>query len=150
VNYAHAAFFDFREATKDLVALSESQQVHALKGQLFQALERASDFQSRSRRVEEQIDHLKSQAAARIREQQAFAAQIHSELVATQHELADTRIGGQREVAALRGELLSKDRLCQGLTEIVRALLLTIEQAALADADAEEGATPPGAVGVRA
>ena len=96
------------------------------------------------------MDHLKRQAAARVREQQAFAAQINSELLATQHELADTRIGGQRELAALRAEVLSKDRLCQGLTEIVRALVLTIEQAASADAGAEEVAPPPCAVGVRA
>jgi hypothetical protein len=47
IPHAHAAFLDFREATKDLGALSDAAQIVALKYQLLQALERAAGFQER-------------------------------------------------------------------------------------------------------
>jgi hypothetical protein len=54
----HAAFFEFLDDTKDLETLSPEAQVAILKRKLFVALERAVDFQERSRSLELALDRL--------------------------------------------------------------------------------------------
>jgi hypothetical protein len=79
--HTHRAFFDFREETKDLEGMSADAQVGVLKHKLYVALERAVDFQSRSRDLESQLERLHAETRDRAREHQAFAARSNEELV---------------------------------------------------------------------
>jgi hypothetical protein len=76
----HVAFFDFREETRGLDALSPEAQIGVLKHKLFVALERAVDFQHRSRELETTVERLEAEQRARAREHQAFAARSVREL----------------------------------------------------------------------
>jgi hypothetical protein len=129
----HAAFFEFREATKDLGELSETQQIMTLKFELFHALERAQDHQNRTRSLQAELDELRAEASMRNREQQAFSAELHRQLTERSRELASVKADGQEQLHALRLEVLCMDRQCQALDQICRSLLVTIEQAACPD-----------------
>jgi hypothetical protein len=65
----HAAFFEFLEDTKDLETLSLEAQIAILKRKLFVALERAVDFQERSRSLERRLDQLGTAPRAHAFEQ---------------------------------------------------------------------------------
>jgi hypothetical protein len=81
---SHQAFFDFREDTKGLETLPPEAQIAVLKHKLFVALERALDFQQRSRSLERLLEQLHSDERARAREHQAFAARASRELCEAQ------------------------------------------------------------------
>jgi hypothetical protein len=130
MHYHHAAFFEFREATKSLSELSEAQQVMTLKFELFHALERATDAQNRTRALEVELAELKTETSLRSQEHQAFSAELHRQLAQRTHELASTKADSQQQLRALRLEILSMETQCQSLDEICRSLLLTIEHAA--------------------
>jgi len=139
----HAAFFEFREVTKDLGELSEAQVVMTLKFELFHALERAHEHQNCSRSLQAELAELRAEASMRNREQQAFSAELHRQLTESARELAMVRADGQEQLRALRLEVLSMERQCQTLDEICRSLLVTIEQAACPDLAARAATERP-------
>src|SRR5690242_6548641 len=129
----HAAFFEFRELTKDLGELSEAQTIMSLKFELFHALERAHEHQDRSRTLEAELGVLRAETSMRNREQQAFSAELHRQLTERARELAMVRADGQEQLRALRLEVLSMERQCETLDETCQSLLVLIEQAACHD-----------------
>jgi hypothetical protein len=68
--FPHTAFFEFREDTKGLEALTAEAQVAVLKHKLFVALERALDFQERSRSLELRLEQFDAEQRVRTREHQ--------------------------------------------------------------------------------
>ena len=141
----HAAFFEFREATKSLAELSEAQAIMILKFELFHALERAHAQQRRSRTLEAETDRLRAEIRARSQEHQALSADLYRQLTQKSRELQAARADSE-QLRAMRLEILSMETQCQTLDDICRSLLLTIEQAA-GDPDlAQSAPTEPCAV----
>lgn len=126
----HAAFYDFREATQGLTELPEDEQVLILKYELFQALERAVDFQDRSRDVERQLEQAKAEAGARADEHRAFATHAARELVSV-------KVAYEEQLNTVHDAYLAMKRRCATLDEICRSLLLTIERAACPDGSSD-------------
>ena len=126
----HDAFFKFCEVTRSLAKLSEAEQARLLKFELFHALERASHFQSRSRALEIELNRIKKQTGIRSQAQHAHCTELCQRLKGATRELANTRADSQRQLQAMRLEILSMENQCQALDELCRALVLTIEQAA--------------------
>jgi hypothetical protein len=82
--HSQAAFFTFREETKSLETLSPEVQVGVLKHRLLVALERANDFQRRTRDLEAHLERLRTEQDVRAREHQEFAARSGRELATAQ------------------------------------------------------------------
>ena len=100
--HTHSAFLEFRKATQPLDGQSEAEQIHTLKFELYCALERAADFQTRTISLTEQVKALKAEAA-----------RARDELVTEKagHELELARRSD--EIRALRHEVAMLDDLCQ-------------------------------------
>jgi hypothetical protein len=108
----HSAFFEFSEVCKTLAPLSERQQLLQLKYELFHALERAHDFQSRARTLETSAEA-----------QNAFGRHAQAELAATTREY-------EKKIRTTRLELVAAQTSGEVLEELCQDLLLTIQQAA--------------------
>jgi hypothetical protein len=99
-----SALLDLQRATQSLSGLSDREQIMALKLELFHALERANDLQTRSIALETRVD----------------------ELVRTTRELSSENT---KELRKLRLEILAAETQCDALDELCRSLLLTLESA---------------------
>jgi chromosome segregation ATPase len=134
--HLHAAFFDYREATKDLAKLSPEDQIVLLKSELFDALERAADFQERNRMLERQVEHAQAEIGQRVREVHALSARSAREL---------NQVNGayQEQLQTLQDAYLVMKRRCAALDEHCQALLLTLERAACSAVAADARAPSP-------
>jgi hypothetical protein len=128
---AHAALFDFWKATENLTALPSNGQIELLKYQLFVALERAADFQSRAVDAEQKLD----QYDALFREQQELAAQQAAEL-GTAHAQHD------HETLQLRSEVQSLLEQRTTLSELCASLFQIVERHTADDVDDEARTIP--------
>jgi hypothetical protein len=130
----YAAFFDFCEATKDLATQPEGQQIHTLKRELFHALERATDQQTRSRDLELRLERLSAEMAERAREHQSYAVQATQELATARaihhREVEDLRT----EIRSLQDQQTSLHNYCESLLETMRR---GVYEAAADDADVD-------------
>ena len=119
----HAAFFQFREVLSSLVTLSEAQQLLVLKCALLNALERAHDFQSRSRALEVDLARLKSLGAHSRHELQARFAEMPHRLVDALRGRPSAKADRRRLLRAMRFELLETVVHCQAVDARCRMLL---------------------------
>jgi hypothetical protein len=120
-----SALLDLQRATQSLSGLSDREQIMALKLELFHALERANDHQTRCIALETRVD----------------------ELVRTTRELSSENT---KELRKLRLEILAAETQCDALDELCRSLLLTLESAVDRDADASGDSHPDGQARVSA
>jgi len=134
-----SAIFEFRQLTKFLPDMSERQQVTTLKFELFHALQRALDFQDRSRAAEARLAELEARAAVADGCEDALALHLRAEVARRSNDLEEARTQHDAEIRALRFELLATETQCDALDELCRALLVAIEHAA--EADDKEKAT---------
>jgi hypothetical protein len=118
----------FRKATDGLSEHSAGGQVVALRYELFQALRRAVEGETRSQTLARQLDEARSDAEARAQEQQAMAAYAA-------RELGEVRTHYEQRLRVLHGVQAALRRRCATLEEVCRSLLLTLEQAACAQHD---------------
>jgi chromosome segregation ATPase len=129
-----SVIFEFRQVTKFLPEMSERQQVTTLKFELFHALQRAHDFQDRSRAAESRIAELEAQMGDPDGAQGALVRHLRAEVVRVCNELVEARSQHQSEIRSLRAELTAAETPCEALDDFADSLSLTIQQAA---ADAE-------------
>ncbi len=128
-----SVIFEFRQLTKFLIEMSERQQVTTLKFELFHALERAHDFQDRSRAAERRIAELEAQISDPDGAKGALVKHLRGEVVRVWSELVEARSQHESEIRSLRVELTAAETLCEALDELCRSLLVTFEQGAEAD-----------------
>jgi predicted nucleic acid-binding Zn-ribbon protein len=128
-----SVIFEFRQLTKFLIEMSERQQVTTLKFELFHALERAHDFQDRSRAAERRIAELEAQISDPDGAKGALVKHLRGEFVRVGSELVEARSQHESEIRSLRVELTAAETLCEALDELCRSLLVTFEQTAEPD-----------------
>jgi chromosome segregation ATPase len=126
-----SVIFEFRQVTKFLPEMSE---VTTLKFELFHALQRAHDFQDRSRAAESRIAELEAQMGDPDGAQGALVRHLRGEVVRVCNELVEARSQHESEIRSLRAELTAAETQCEALDDLAGSLWLTIQQAA---ADAE-------------
>jgi hypothetical protein len=137
----HSAFFLYREATKHLRSLSERQQVLTLKFELFHALQRGNDLQDRARALEIRVAQLEAPPSVREAALDAFARQLHADLVLKSGELDAAQRDREKETRQLRLALRAAETHCELLDELCHGLVATIERAAEDDAVARPDET---------
>jgi predicted nucleic acid-binding Zn-ribbon protein len=120
-----SALLDLQQATQSLSGLSDREQVMTLKHELVHAIERSSDFQSRSVALEIRVAELE--------------AQVHALDDAQDTLVRNLRIEHAKEIRKLRLERLATDVQCDALDELCRSLLLTIERAIDGDVEERDG-----------
>jgi predicted nucleic acid-binding Zn-ribbon protein len=103
--YAHSAFFNFQQATKPLEGQPEAAQIHALRFELYRALERAADFQTRIFTLREQVTALKAEATRATT------------------RLAVAKADHERELQSLRDEMRTLEEQGGVLEDLCRSLL---------------------------
>ena len=135
-----SVIFEFRQLTKFLLEMSERQQVTTLKFELFHALERAHDFQDRSRDAERRIAELEAQVSDPGGAKRALVKYLRAEIVRVGSELVEARSQHESEIRSLRGELTVAETHCEALDDFVRSLFLTLQQAAEDAQNAPESA----------
>jgi hypothetical protein len=141
-----SAIFEFRELTKFLPDMSDRQQVTTLKFELFHALERALDFQDRSRAAESRLAELEARAAVANGCDDALTLHLRAEVARRSSDLEEARTQHNAEIRALRFELLAAETQCEALDELCRSLLVAIEQAAEAEDQEKAAASDVAAV----
>ena len=115
--------------------LPEAQQLVVLKSELFRALEATARLQRQSRAVDRDVVRLRTQAIVRAHQNYVRRADLEHELMQTRRDLARCKAEGEEQERSLRLEVIFAWRVvAASLDEACRALLLTIEHAALADA----------------
>jgi hypothetical protein len=110
-----SALLDLQQATQSLSGLSEPEQIMALKLELFHALERGNDLQSRSIALETRVAELEAQ----VRTQDGTKDSL----------LRHLRAQHTKELRKLRLERFAAEIQCDALDELCHSLLLTIERA---------------------
>jgi hypothetical protein len=116
-----SALLDLQQATQSLSGLSDREQIMTLKHELFHAIERSSDFQSRCIALEMRVAE--------------FEAQIRAQGGAEDALLRQLRVEHTKELRKLRLERFAVEVQCDALDELCRSLLLTIERAIDGDVD---------------
>ena len=131
-----SALLNLRQATESLPELSLPQQILTLKLELFHALNRVCEVHDRNIALEERVAELEGALNTKEGIDDAFARELHAELVAKTLELSSARTEHARELdklllerAAMQTELGALDALCH-------SLILTIESAIDSDSDA--------------
>jgi len=127
---------DLQQATKSLCELSLPQQILTLKLELFHALNRASDLHDRNIALQSQVAELEAVLSTKDGIEDAFARELHADLVARTLELSTARANHARELDKLRLERSTMQTELEALDALCRSLILTIESAIDSDADA--------------
>jgi predicted nucleic acid-binding Zn-ribbon protein len=121
MHHDRSALLDLQRATQSLSGLSDREQIMTLKHELFHAIERSSDFQSRCIALEMRVAELEAQIRAQAGAEDALLRQL--------------RVEHTTELRKLRLERFAVEVQCDALDELCRSLLLTIERAVDGDVD---------------
>jgi hypothetical protein len=131
-----SALLDLQQATKSLSELSLPQQILTLKLELFHALNRASDLHDRNIELQTSVAELEALLSKNDGIEDAFARELHADLVARTLELSTVRAEHSRELSKLRLERSAMRTELDALDSLCHSLILTIENAIDSDADA--------------
>ena len=133
-----SVIFEFRQLTKFLLEMSERQQVTTLKFELFHALERAHDFQDRSRAAERRIAELEAHLGDPDGAKGALVNYLRAEVARVWSDLVEARSQHESEIRSLRAELTVAETHCEALDDFVRSLFLTMQEAAADEQNAPD------------
>jgi hypothetical protein len=133
-----SAASQYRQAVHHLAQLPASQQILALKYELFHALQRGNDLQDRARDLEVRVAQLEGPPSDREAMLDAFAQTLHEALGERATELETARRDYERDTRQLRLALHAAETHCELLDELCHNLVATIERAA----DDEVSASP--------
>ncbi len=121
----HAPLADFRRITRRLRELPRGEQTLVLELELFEALKRAAEAESRTRELEQTLDD-------DWYAMDAFARQYHDLCASAGGELDSVKSACERQLRIQQEAYAELKLRCRALDECCRSLLLTIERAAIA------------------
>ncbi len=138
----------YHEVIRSLAGLPEREQLTTLKIELFHAIGRAHEGLSRECAMEQELTRLRAECVMRSQEHSAFAAWLDAEFAQAKRALERVCDDRERRLRALCVELAAAETQCDTLDSICRSLLLTLEHAAVDEAEVHD--TWPEASGMSA
>jgi len=127
---------EFHDTIRALAGLAEPNQILTLKRELLEAHRREGHLRLHCSELEQRVVDLQIQSAERDREHSAFAEWLNAEFARATRALGQVTGDQEKRLRGMRLELAAAEANCDELEQACRSLLLTLEHAADAEAEA--------------